>query len=247
MSKIALKKTPYFAIVEEFDLGKWGWIKFAQWGHPHEHRKVFDERQIDWIAQFIKPGDSAIDIGAFIGDTAIPMAVAAGTTGHILCFEPNPASFEVLELNASWYSYNGQLATIHRCDSAIGITAGEDVFHYHCNQINGGFMTDGDPVTVWRYRLDDLKFLIIEKIAFLKIDTEGEDGLLLREFTPWLREHGNPVVQVERYPHLSPEQEKQLWGAITAYGTPSLKDDWDFTPLNELPSTLVDIIIKPHA
>jgi FkbM family methyltransferase len=216
-------------------------MKFCQWLHPHEHRKVFTERDIDYLAQFIQPGDTAVDIGSFTGDTALPMAVAAGQTGYVYAFEPNPESLRVLIDNSI---LNPQFALICVIPYAIGLAREKRVFRYHCEQINGGFLTGGDPITVKNIRLDE--GVIENKVSFVKFDCEGEDGVLLDAFIPWLKGNGNPVVQVERYPHLTDAQQFILWKAITAYGIPSLKDDWSFTELTKLPETLVDIVIRPR-
>ena len=233
----------YGTTTTHHDLGKWGRVSFEQWDHPHEHRKEFTERDVDYLAQFIDPGDIAVDIGAFTGDTALPMAVASGNRGQVHAFEPNPASLRVLLKNSI---ANSTIAQTLVYPYAIGLVRDTSIFRYHCNQINGGALTHGDPVTVRRIPLDDL-FPMDMPLAFVKIDCEGEDGDLLEHYTQWLRNHGSPVVQVERFPTLNQNQEQQLWKAIVRYGTPSLKDDWTFTELKELPSTLVDIIIKPHA
>lgn len=232
----------YGTTTTQHDLGKWGSVSFCQWDHPQEHRKEFTERDIDYISNFIKPGDTAVDIGAFTGDSTLPMAVASGTKGKVHAFEPNPTSMQILLKNAV---LNRNVAQTIIYPYAVGISRRTDVFRYHCEHINGGFLTDGDPVTVRRVRLDECD--ILGRIAFVKIDTEGEDFHILAAYTGWLRKHGNPVVQVERYPYLTDDQARFLWKAITHYGVPSLKDDWNFTELKELPSTLVDIIVRPHA
>lgn len=230
----------YGTKISEHNLGKWGTVRFAQWLHPNEQWKSFTERDIDWMANFVKPGGIAVDVGAFTGDTALPMAVAAGKTGAVIAFEPNPASLSVLMENST---LNTDIAQMTVIPYAVGLRSEKRIFRYHCEQINGGFLTDGEPLVVKSVRLDEIG--IDDPLSFVKFDTEGEDGCLLTEYGPWLKEHGNPVVQVERYPTLSELQKAVLWNAITSYGVPSIKDDWSFTQLKQLPEGLVDIVIRP--
>jgi FkbM family methyltransferase len=228
----------YQTTIEEFDLDKWGKAKFANWHHPSEQRKVFAQSDIDWISNFIKPGDTVIDIGAYTGDTALPYAVTAGPTGQVLAFEPNLVSLEILLQNST---LNPQFATIWVIPYAVGVRREERIFHYHCGQINGGYLTEGEPVTVKCVRLDSFP----EKPSFVKIDCEGEDGLLLAEYTSWLKA-SKAVVQVERFPTLNPDQCAMLWAAITNYGTPTMEGDWTFTKLKQLPDRICNIIINPN-
>lgn len=225
--------------VEEFNLGKWGTVKFANWLHPHEHRKVFTERDINWLAQFISPGDTVIDVGSFTGDTTLPMAVAAGKEGQVHAFEPNPASLEVLLQNST---LNPEFAKIIVYPYAIGVEKGDAIFRYHCEQINGGLLTDGIQVHVKRARLDECD--VSGRISFVKFDCEGEDAILLYTYFDWLKAQ-DAVVQVERFPGMSQNHYEEFWRIIKNYGTPFLKDDWSFTELKRLPTDLVDIVIRP--
>jgi hypothetical protein len=46
---------------------------------------------------FIPPGGVAIDVGANLGEWAVPLAHAVGGEGRVLCIEPNPAIAAALE------------------------------------------------------------------------------------------------------------------------------------------------------
>ena len=228
--------------LDTFDLGKWGTCQFLNWTHPEEGKKEFTERQIDWLAQFIKPGDSCVDIGAYTGDTALPMAIAAGKTGEVIAFEPNPVTHEILVQNAK---LNPQFARIKCRKCAIGSAGSSAVFHYDATGMNGGLIPN-EPmaVTVKMERLD--KCIFKRRLAFAKIDAEGQDGEILWDNMELFK--GNKtVVQVERYPHLDSARATDLWRAIFAYGTPFIEHDWERAPLTTLPPGLCNIVITPHA
>jgi FkbM family methyltransferase len=232
----------YPTLLDTFDVGKWGTCRFLNWTHPQEGKKEFTEQQIDWLAQFIEPGTSCVDIGAYTGDTALPMSVASGPAGEVIAFEPNPVTHAILVKNSK---LNPQYARIKCRKCAIAESNRTAIFHYDATGMNGGFLIK-EPVhiVVKVERLDRCVFR--RRLAFAKIDAEGEDGSILWNNMKLFK--GNKtVVQVERYPHLNSEQATDLWRAISAYGTPFIEHDWERTPLTTLPPGLCNIVITPHA
>jgi FkbM family methyltransferase len=63
------------------------------------HRGVFDLVVLEAIARLIEPGESALDIGANIGQMTNLMSHRAGGKGRVLSFEPHPAIFAQLSEN----------------------------------------------------------------------------------------------------------------------------------------------------
>jgi len=55
--------------------------------------------EIDFLCQFLDPGDTAVDIGAFIGTHTLPFAREVGITGTVYAFEPTLESFYCLAGN----------------------------------------------------------------------------------------------------------------------------------------------------
>jgi FkbM family methyltransferase len=232
--------TEYPSEWSEHDLGKWGKIVFYQWKHPQEVRKEFSEKQIDWLAQFISPGDSCVDIGAYTGDTALPMAVATGANGEVFAWEPNKTTYAILHQNSL---QNPQFAPIVRRNKAVGMKKGKEVFKYDSTRMNGGRLVEGEDVIVSIERLDIFKFK--KRLAYVKIDTEGQDAELFAGYMSMFRQNKS-VVQVERYPHLNHLGAEMLWRVITEYGVPFVEGDWDRKPLDALPEGLCNILVSPH-
>lgn len=147
--------------------------------------------------------DVAIDIGACYGDTAVPIAV---NSKQVIAFEPNPYSFDVLQVNAR---LNPHL-NISTHNFAVG-TNDEEVlkFTYGGDMCNGGVegnWKDSSTETALEVKTINLeKFLkreygnhIFERIGFIKIDTEGFDASILRSMKvmmPRLKE--GLLIQVE--------------------------------------------------
>jgi hypothetical protein len=90
-SKKKLKNTfkEYGHYIDSFCIKGYGNLEFAQWEHPFAQPLVMSEGNINFYKQLIEPGDFVIDIGAHIGDTTVPMAIAAGKQGTVLALEPN--------------------------------------------------------------------------------------------------------------------------------------------------------------
>jgi FkbM family methyltransferase len=55
--------------------------------------------EVDFLSQFIGPGDTVVDVGAFIGTHTIPFAREVGITGEVFAFEPTKESFYCLSGN----------------------------------------------------------------------------------------------------------------------------------------------------
>ena len=59
----------------------------------------YDALQVVWLNSHLTEGDTAIDIGAHCGAYSILMAAKCGQTGHVVAFEPDPYSREILLRN----------------------------------------------------------------------------------------------------------------------------------------------------
>ena len=60
---------------------------------------LYDALQVKWLADNLKEGDTAIDIGAHYGVYSILMAAMCGPTGTVIAFEPDPYASEMLARN----------------------------------------------------------------------------------------------------------------------------------------------------
>ena len=59
----------------------------------------YDALQVEWLRNHLTEGDIAVDIGAHCGVYSILMAARCGHTGHVVAFEPDPDSRELLAKN----------------------------------------------------------------------------------------------------------------------------------------------------
>lgn len=205
--KIARRITKeYPTTIDFFDTKAYGKIKFANWDNPLVEKKDIPEESIEFFKKFIKEGDLAIDIGANIGHTSVPMSVACGKTGLTLSFDPNPFVFKVLAENAT---LNPQLSNIQPFNFAI--TDFDDEFYYTSSEasFNNGGISKEKGGKHGKYALKEkIKGINLEaflkksfaerlpKLSFVKIDTEGYDKEIIKSIKNILVEF-SPVVVSE--------------------------------------------------
>ena len=170
--------------MKEFTLKKYSFGDFlgivGDTGHPvlAEMRKRIDvdEDMPKLItAVGIKPGDIVIDVGGFIGDTAVPMLNAGA---HVIVFEPFLDAFTAL-------LYNTRNRGVQAHNTAVG--NGEWVkFVYECPGPNYGMRRvkacdPADPEAFPTYRLESLMRPDDKwKVKLIKIDCEGFEIPTLR-------------------------------------------------------------------
>ena len=64
-------------------------MKYGEWA----------QAEVDFLLGLITPGDTVLDVGAYIGTHTLAFAKQVGVGGEVYAFEPQPLSFEVLKRN----------------------------------------------------------------------------------------------------------------------------------------------------
>lgn len=209
--------------VRKFDLGRYGVVEYAQWLHPFETAKTFCADDVDGLRRFIREGDTAIDVGAHTGDTALPMALACGVTGLVIACEPNPHVFRILEENSRLNRGRTRIAPLN---FAATESDGAYVFHYWDASFgNGGNLSRlHNQRHGHRYPLDvegrDLERYLrlhfaerLPRLSFVKTDAEGYDKDVLRAMRGLLLEF-RPVVVCEVHKKLDGVERRELHDAL---------------------------------
>lgn len=206
--------------------------------HPRE--KVPDFQTIydyyiekNYWKMWIKPGMTCIDIGGHSGDTAIPMMSQCRAT--VLSVEPNPVILPYLEFNCSVNQHLGRFVIASEAvtnRNADGLT-----FKDHQNSMcNGGLVGEtwdtetaarvagmsGESITVSGMTLLDMcnKYLSkdeIERIGFVKTDTEGHDIEIIRSSRDILVKY-KPVLFTEWFVAYSQADTNELFKVIDEAG-----------------------------
>lgn len=213
--------------VVEYNLPEFGKVSFARWENPLEAEKNITQGQVDFYKGILKKGDFVIDIGAHIGDSTIPMALAVGKEGTVLGFDPNPYIYKILEKNAS---LNKELTNIIPLQLAIATHEGDFFYSSSEATYNNGGIAETQDNRHGKYGLNEkvkgvnLEHFLNENfkdklpnLALIKIDTEGYDTEILKSILPFVKKH-MPNVIFECFPKLSKSQRHFLYDLIADLG-----------------------------
>jgi len=175
---------------------------------------VFDRIVPEAILRLLDRGETAIDIGANIGQNLSIMALAAGPAGMTIGFEPGPESWRLLTTNVErWKDYDLSPITLVR--KGASDRAGTAFLH-PANDL-GGFSLESEPPGPVRPRREGATGVDIEvttldeflpegtKIGLLKIDVEGHEFQVLKGATRLL-EQGRirDIIFEDYFPQPSP-------------------------------------------
>jgi len=150
----------------------------------------------------LRPGDTFVDVGSFIGLYTIAVALRLGGSGRVIAFEPDQQNFSLLEEHVRLNGLKGQVK-LHQ--AAVSDKVGQ-----------GYFLADGSSearlVSSDREHMAFVDVVTLDgtmmgtRIDILKIDVEGYEEMVLRGAqnilrTPSLRPR---VVFVEAHPYAWP-------------------------------------------
>ncbi|MDQ3461748.1 MAG: FkbM family methyltransferase [Actinomycetota bacterium] len=152
-----------------------------------------------FLLHLVRPGDSAIDVGANVGIYSLSLA---GLGAKVWAFEPSSAIRPALALNVQLNRAEDRVRVL---PFALGAKNGHTLFTSNLEGTN--HVVTGEAIspteTVEIRRLDDVVAdpatgLVDENILLLKIDAEGEDEAVLLGAAALL-ERCQPVVIVETW------------------------------------------------
>ncbi len=173
----------------------------------------FDPQERAALAEVLRPGDVAVDVGANVGAYSLFMARYVGTEGRVLACEPQPQVLERLRVNVQ---LNPELP-IEIIAKAVGAHAGTVEFQLGTgNQGEGRIAEAGAHDGVVTVPIAPLAQLLDERgiaaVRALKIDVEGAEPSVLVPFfemaprAQWpqliVMEHGNPRWTLDLTAHV---------------------------------------------
>ena len=204
-----------------------GHIEFANWDNPLVSPYHIRQETVDFFKQFIGPGDFVIDIGAHIGDTTVPMALAAGTSGLTLGFDPNPYVFKILSENAALNKDKTNIVPL-----PYAISSQEEEFYFISSEAsfaNGGVSSTrksrhGKFIYPEKIRGVNLEMLLerqygewLPDLSFIKVDAEGYDAVILDSIANLIAAR-KPVIFAEIFVKDGELEKSALYQAIDRHG-----------------------------
>lgn len=187
--------------------------------------RFYEEEELEIIGRHFS-GGTFVDIGSNIGNHAVFAGKFLGAT-RLVCVEPNPAALAMLEINLA---LNG-LAQCS-CIKALGLadvpgTATIDVPKHNLGagrlEFAEGTQGGDMQISTGDNELTD------EQPAFIKIDTEGAELLVLKGMQETLRTHA-PVLFIE----VEPANEAEIIALLVRLGYGLREEFTRYPPLKNL-------------
>jgi hypothetical protein len=149
---------------------KYGWMLFngPYIGKCFELYGQYSEAEVRVIRSFVRPGDTAIDIGANIGDLTVPMSLCAGETGRVYAIESHSDTFQVLCSNLAL----NEIKNTKAINAFVADSAEVDT--------SGPWGKFGYVSETWHPPFLAIDALNLDRCAFIKIDVDGKELEVLR-------------------------------------------------------------------
>ena len=195
------------------------------------------------FSELIPKGSIVLDIGAHVGSFSLVFGSCVGETGKVLAFEPNPKTYGVLVENAK----NNPSFNIIPHNTAATPETKKYIFNYSDpnifnNGMNGGYFNElkhGSQIKKFHLTevevdgINVVNFLnenysdLVDKINFIKTDTEGLDKEVLKTLAPLIKKN-KPVLMVEAFRDLSDEEINDFYNVLKSFDY----EIYDVSPLD---------------
>jgi len=164
---------------------------------------LYERAHLKFLAGYLRPGDTAIDVGANLGAYSLAMSRAVGATGQVLAFEPIDEVYRQLQANcrdsANVRCFNVALSDREEAEAQMqvpllfGSIPEPSLASLQLMKIS--FVKHSAPRTVRVTRLDDC-LGDTTSVRLIKADIEGQELAFLRGAVRSLARF-RPLVQVE--------------------------------------------------
>jgi FkbM family methyltransferase len=157
----------------------------------------FEAAETQFLRRLARPGTTAFDAGANVGLFTVPLALAVGSQGRVLAFEPAPGTVARLRENLR---RNG-LENVSVVEAALGAKRGSATLVLEADSAyNSTAPTPTAAAGGAEVRVERLDDVWVEagrpEVSVLKVDVEGAEVEVLAGAAELLRS-GRPAVLVE--------------------------------------------------
>jgi len=189
----------------------------------------WSQGEVDLFAQYVRQGDTVIEVGSHIGSHTLPLAQMVGGSGRVLAFEAQEFLFHILHANLVLNRLPQASAYLAAVSDRIGEIA-VPVFDYTKDK-NYGALSVRHPeifqceaVSTTRRQMVSLDSLGVEACHFLKVDAEGMEPDVLRGAADVIRRN-RPILYVEND---RPENSGTLRRLLSDFGYEAW---WHYVPI----------------
>lgn len=173
-------------------------------------------------AACLQPGDVVIDLGAYIGLTAIAFSKAVGKDGLVVSVEPDPASFAAAEQNIARHADVHGFKNIRLFRAAV--SGSNEPLRFSAEGAMGSAAQSiigkgrGKSLAVVAYTLDQLVNIMgLTRVDFVKMDIEGSEEELLRNSERFFRRY-RPKIIVEPHRVNGTRSDEAVRSILSTYG-----------------------------
>jgi len=162
---------------------------------------VHEKYETKLFKDSIKPGMVVVDIGANIGYYTLIAAKLVGSRGKVYAFEPEPNNYRLLIKNIEVNGYKNVIPI----QKAVSNKHGETKLFTSKTVLSSlSFSEDNVPekkefVMVETITLEE--FFKDSKVDFIKMDTEGAEGLIIEGAEKVLMRNNNLKIAMEFWPY----------------------------------------------
>ena len=166
---------------------KYGWMLFSgpYIGKCFELYGQYSEAEVRVFRAFVRPGDTAIDVGANIGDLTLPLAGCVGDAGRVYAFESHSDTFNVLCANLAL----NQIRTVRPINAFVSASGTVD-------PTDGAWGKYGYVSRRWQPPFAAIDHLELSGCAFLKVDVDGNELDVIRSAAATIARF-RPVLYLE--------------------------------------------------
>ena len=161
---------------------------------------VWEPNETHWVSKCVREGDTFVDLGANVGYYTLLASRLVGERGRVFAFEPDPTAFAILQKNVRLNGLRNvvleQKAVSNENGSIRLFLAKENKGDHRIYQTE----QQRPAIDVQAVTLDDYFKDYEQGIDFIKIDTQGAEGLILEGMPELIRKNEQLAMAVEFWP-----------------------------------------------
>lgn len=161
----------------------------------------FEPFQTELVVNEVRPGDTALDLGAHVGYYTLLLARLVGPRGQVVAFEPDPDNFALLRRNVELNGYGN----VELVNAAVSDRPGRCRLFRSADNAGDHRLHDspGEPrpgVEVGVVTADDVLRGRADGVDFVKVDVQGSEGAALDGMAGVLARSPRVKMMVEFWP-----------------------------------------------